>query len=323
MEPPLISILVPIYNVEPYIERCTRSLFEQTYDNLEFVFVDDCTPDKSIQILETVIADYHDRAKQTRIIHHDHNRGCGVARNTLIDNSNGDFLFFVDSDDWIEPYAIELLVKKQQETKADIVTGCCKVHSGEKKENNRELGWNLDKVSLLSRLCRHQCSSVLWGRIIRKNLYDSVSCRCWDYGDDFVSFTQLLYYAQSISGINDVVYHYNRENATSLTDKLKNSLELQLQYLYNHQLVSEFFSGRDSNYQRICDETAVWMAYRFMVEWGKRGNKEGYKAMKDILNINYQIYHSLLGWDNSLKKAVANNYWLFYCYLTLRNMNRK
>ena len=93
MESPLVSILVPIYNVEPYIERCARSLFEQTYDNLEFVFVDDCTPDKSIQILETVITDYPNRAKQTRIIQHDHNRGLSATRNTLIYNSTGEFFF--------------------------------------------------------------------------------------------------------------------------------------------------------------------------------------------------------------------------------------
>ena len=79
--PPLISILIPVYNVEKFIERCARSVFEQTYENLEYVFVDDCSPDKSIQILERVLAEYPKREKQTKIIHHDKNRGVAAARN--------------------------------------------------------------------------------------------------------------------------------------------------------------------------------------------------------------------------------------------------
>ena len=66
---PLVSILVPVYNVEPYFERCARSVFEQTYDNLEYIFVDDCSPDNSIQILERVLAEYPHRVNQVKIIH--------------------------------------------------------------------------------------------------------------------------------------------------------------------------------------------------------------------------------------------------------------
>ena len=119
---PLVSILVPVYNVEQYIERCARSLFEQTYDNLEYIFVDDCTPDKSIQILERVLAEYPQRREQTKIIHHDRNRGLAAARNTAVENCSGVFLTHVDSDDWIEFNAVELLVNKQQENDADIVS---------------------------------------------------------------------------------------------------------------------------------------------------------------------------------------------------------
>ena len=115
MGTPLVSVLVPVYNVEPYIERCARSLFEQTYDNLEYIFCDDCSTDASIHILESVMKDYPQRLEQIRIIHHERNRGSAAARNTLIDNSNGVFLFWVDSDDWVETNAVDLLVSKQQE----------------------------------------------------------------------------------------------------------------------------------------------------------------------------------------------------------------
>ena len=71
-EQPSVTILVPIYNVEKWIEKCARSAFEQTYENLEYVFVDDCSPDKSVEILQRVVADYPHRAAKVRILHQLH-----------------------------------------------------------------------------------------------------------------------------------------------------------------------------------------------------------------------------------------------------------
>ena len=119
----LVSILVPVYKVEKYIEQCARSLFEQTYDNLEYIFLDDCSPDNSIEILKRVMEDYPERKAQVRIIRHERNRGLAAARNTALDAANGPFVTHVDSDDYLGRDAIRLLVKKQEETGADIVSG--------------------------------------------------------------------------------------------------------------------------------------------------------------------------------------------------------
>lgn len=108
--------MVPIYGVEKYIERCARSLFEQTYENLEYIFVDDCTPDKSIEILERVMEDYPNRKEQVRIIRHEHNRGLAAARNTALDAATSPFITHVDSDDYLSLDAIRLFVEKQMET---------------------------------------------------------------------------------------------------------------------------------------------------------------------------------------------------------------
>ena len=121
MRLPLVSILIPVYQVEDYIERCARSAFEQTYQNLEFVFVDDGSTDSSIYVLKSVINDYPDLKDHIRIIRHPENRGLAAARNTAIKSCHGDFVMHVDSDDWLEPDAAELLVRRQQETEADII----------------------------------------------------------------------------------------------------------------------------------------------------------------------------------------------------------
>ena len=128
-----VSVLVPIYGVEHYIERCARSLFEQTYPNLEYVFVNDCTPDRSVDILKQVMESYPNRVDAVKVINHNTNRGIAAARNTLIDNAVGDYVCYVDSDDWLELDAIEKLVKKLMESGAEIVSGSYLLHYGEEE----------------------------------------------------------------------------------------------------------------------------------------------------------------------------------------------
>lgn len=116
-----INIATPIKSAEKYIERFVRSLFEQTYQNIEYVFVNDCTKDCSIEILSGIISLYPKRQHAIKIINHDRNKGLATARNTAIKHASGDFIIHVDSDDWIEKTMVEQLVQKQAETCADIV----------------------------------------------------------------------------------------------------------------------------------------------------------------------------------------------------------
>ena len=118
-----ISIFTPIYGVEKYIQQCARSLFEQSYASIEYIFVDDCTPDKSIGILQSLLKEYPERAQQVRIIHHDRNRGVGAARQTALMAATGDYLLFADSDDMLPEDAVEKLTTIAESTHADLVDG--------------------------------------------------------------------------------------------------------------------------------------------------------------------------------------------------------
>ena len=177
-EQPSVTILVPIYNVEKWIEKCARSAFVQTYENLEYVFVDDCSPDKSVEILQRVVADYTHRAAKVRILHHDHNRGLASARNTLVDACTTEFLFHLDSDDWIEPTAIELLVKNQLETGSDIVTGEALLFKDGIEEPYLSRFNNKDDV--LTSFLKLELSHTVWGRLIRTSLYKDNKIKCID-----------------------------------------------------------------------------------------------------------------------------------------------
>lgn len=116
---PLVSIVVPVYGVEKYIERCARSIMEQTYPNLESIFVDDCSPDNSIKILQRVVDDYPQR--NVKIVRQDRNQGSAATRNRAFDEATGEYIMFADSDDWIEPDQIEMMVEAIDKRGLDVV----------------------------------------------------------------------------------------------------------------------------------------------------------------------------------------------------------
>ena len=116
-----VSVLVPVYNVSKFIERCLHTLFSQTYDNIQYIFVNDCTPDQSIEIIQKVLNKYPQRKEHVKIINHDKNRGLAAARNTGIENAGGEYVLHIDSDDYIELDMVELMFGKAKEEDADIV----------------------------------------------------------------------------------------------------------------------------------------------------------------------------------------------------------
>lgn len=100
---PKISVIVPIWGVEKYIAKCARSLFESSFDDIEYIFVDDCTPDKSIDVLMAVMEEYPHRKSKSMIIRHENNKGLPQARKTGFEASHGQWITYCDSDDWVAP----------------------------------------------------------------------------------------------------------------------------------------------------------------------------------------------------------------------------
>ena len=117
---PLVTIGIPVYNVEPYIEKCLLSVLGQTYDNLEILVIDDLGTDNSMQMVAD-LQNSHPRGAELRVIRHEQNKGLGEARNTAIDAAKGTYLYFVDSDDYIEPNTVELLLAEAVEHDTDVV----------------------------------------------------------------------------------------------------------------------------------------------------------------------------------------------------------
>ena len=112
-----VSVVIPVYNVEKYIERCARSLFEQTLDSIEYIFVDDCSPDNSIAVMENVLAEYPHRKEQIKIIRHEVNQGPYAARRHALQAATGDYVISCDADDWVD---YDLYEKMEKDVLAEL-----------------------------------------------------------------------------------------------------------------------------------------------------------------------------------------------------------
>jgi glycosyltransferase involved in cell wall biosynthesis len=130
---PLVTIGIPVYNVEPYIEKCLLSVLNQTYQNLEILVVDDLGTDKSMQIVENIQKNHY-RGSCIKIYIQTHNSGSGEARNSVIRQAKGHYIYFLDSDDYIEPNTIELMLKEAEEHHTDAVIASL-----------RKVIWNTDQ----------------------------------------------------------------------------------------------------------------------------------------------------------------------------------
>ena len=320
---PLVSILVPVYNVEQYIERCARSVFEKTYDYLEFIFVDDCTPDNSIAILEKVIEDYPERKKNVRIIHHPQNKGLKAVRNTAVDASKGTFVSHVDSDDWLEKDAIELLVKKQLETDADIVTGrtCLDSPYHFKHKDYLSGGWDLDREALLENILTRKVTAVLWLRLIRKSLYIDNGIRALEGengAEDYEVFPRLVYYSKKVAGIDSYTYHYNWSNEYSITNKTEESVSIQKGILKSFKSIASFFSDKDPYLHEIVAGRVVEYIYYWLWKNNNNKNREGYKTFLKFMKESDKRFWDRVGWDNPIKRLVESNYYSMIMYIKFR-----
>lgn len=170
MSQPLVSVLVPIYNVEKYIERCARSIFEQAYENLEIIFVNDCTPDNSVGVLRKVLAEYPNRIAQTQIINHEKNLGLAGARLTGLKTSTGKYIQNIDSDDYIDKNMISEMVALAKQEKADI-TICDFMYVYTNKKEHIYVNPPLDPLSCLECVLVGIVHSSVCNKLIRRDLY--------------------------------------------------------------------------------------------------------------------------------------------------------
>lgn len=211
---PLVSIIVPVYNVEPYIEQCCRSVFEQTYDNCEFIFVDDCGSDRSMEILYGLIEEYAHLKGRIRILHNEGNKGIVITRKNGIEAAKGEYVQFVDSDDYVKHDMTEQLVKLAVEHDADMVICDYDTDYGEIEHMNQHVVTLLDNIHCMClELQADVRSVVVWNKLIRRRLLDDNQLaelsNVWCNEDGVLMFCA-YYHSKTIVSTTQSFYYYRR-----------------------------------------------------------------------------------------------------------------
>jgi len=322
---PLISICVPIYGVEKYIERCARSLFAQTYSDVEYIFVDDCGKDQSVEILNRVIAEYPE--KKVQLLRHEQNRGLAAARNTAVAAAKGDFIMHLDSDDWLEPDAVEILMTRQQETSADIVSGNALAHYADHEEELVEPDY-ASVEDMVHQTIKLTLDHVVWRRVIRKSLYDEhaiCTVEGVNIGEDHHTLPRLVYYAKAIAKVDKVVYHYNCVNENSyMQAKAAESFNAK-RYRNDRDSINmllDFFAYKDESCVQELKGYKMEYAYRNL--WGvlKDGNQEAFDELcRDMQSV--KDYADEVGWTTAKIEHIASHYRYYWLLVRWRILLKK
>ncbi len=273
---PLVSIIVPVYGVERYIERCAVSLFEQTYKDIEYIFVNDATPDKSIKVLQEVIKRYPERAKSVRIVEHPHNKGLSAARNTGLDYVTGEYIWHVDSDDYVATNAVAKWVESAEKHNADIVI--CDINVVTSKGINTEKVTYNNKTDYIRRLLQHTQKCAHWNKFYRKSLLDETGIRSDEQirlAEDYAVTPRLLYCAQRVVMYHEPLYFYETTNQSSYVHNLSRAA-IESQHRADGILMDFFV-----NKPEYADIIAV-LPQRSMVSLIKNSEANGWQEILEV-----------------------------------------
>lgn len=196
---PLISVIIPVYGVEKYIERCARSLFEQTFQDIEYIFIDDCSPDNSILILKQVLSEYPNRVNQTIIHRMPHNTGQGGVRRWGMQNFQGDFVIHCDSDDWMDRNMLNTMYSLAVSQNADIVV--CDYYRSD-GVNHTYIKCGVPKKTLMQ--------GPVWNKLIRSTIItqNSIEFPIANKAEDGAIMAQLSFFSKKFVYVKQALYYY-------------------------------------------------------------------------------------------------------------------
>ena len=217
---PLISVIVPIYNIERYISRCVDSLFLQTYQNVELIFIDDCSTDNSSSIVKEKIDKYRGSSSITFVRLHK-NMGLSAARNRGIRLAKGEYILHVDGDDFIDKNALQFLFDAIEKTNAEIAVSDFNLVFLDRISSYSHP--EVSKREYLQRILSGKCPCCIWGKLISRRLIEEKgiwSINDVNYAEDYAVVPRLIDVANSVCFVHKKLYNYNRTNLSSLTHKL-------------------------------------------------------------------------------------------------------
>lgn len=204
----LISVIVPVYNVQTYLDRCIQSIVGQDYQNLEIILVENGSSDCSMALC----CKWAEQDARIRVLSVQDNHGVSAARNLGMESARGDLWMFVDSDDYLPPDAVQILYDRMKEDKSDLVMGKHLHAVADGSATDKMCSWMTDCVlspeEILENPTGQEFPVCLWGKLYRRSVWEEIVLPPLVCGEDLWVFPQILARCQRVSVTEQVVYFY-------------------------------------------------------------------------------------------------------------------
>ena len=301
---PKVSVIIPVYGVEKYIERCARSLFEQTIDDIEYLFIDDCSPDKSVEILKHVLEEYPQRKDQVVIHRMEQNSGQAKVREWGMRNATGEYVIHCDSDDWVDVRMYEEMYNKAIEEDADVVV--CDFCSTDCENEQYSKGLiSKERENVIADILLWRIAGCLWNKLVKRKEYTDhdLNYPTHNMGEDAALIVQILWNAKRISYLPKPLYYYYT-NPTSITKDITDDKIRQrfLQATANVELIEQFLDGKTTG--KITDALTKYIFEQsYLIVSLARKNKEDLSIWRrSVGKIRSRVYKcSYLSIKNKLE----------------------
>ena len=257
---PAVSVIVLVYDVEQYIERCARGLFEQTLEDMEYIFVDDCTPDASMDILERVLDDYPARRGQVKVLHNETNRGQAYSRRRGVEAATGEYIIHCDSDDWPEKdmYA-KLYCKASSENLDMVICRLQRVYPDLTTVPGTDI---LGQEDVLGALIRQDIYSHTANKLISRKAYEKgIIYPVCNMSEDSAMVIQLACNCESFGYVDEILYNYSvREGSISYSIESVDKID-QMRHNYDLAFSALKARGLAGKYKRDIRNLKCWLKY--------------------------------------------------------------
>ena len=256
----MISIIVPVYNTEKYLDQCIQSVLVQTYTNWELLLINDGSTDLS----GTICDQYATKDRRIRVFHKE-NGGVSSARNVGLDNARGKWIMFIDADDWVEPSMLKELRTVALDNNADYVY-CDLLFDYGKYQKYYSAPTYISEHSIMLKNFIKSTWTVIWNSLVKAEIYSKQNLRFsqdYTYCEDFLFAVKTMFYAHKIAYAPKAYYHYNQLNAASCMRNLNSTKMRHEQSAYMDAIA--FF--KEQHVYDLYTQEMGWRILKSKQEW--------------------------------------------------------
>ncbi|MFK9089948.1 glycosyltransferase family 2 protein [Bacillus salipaludis] len=328
MEPHKISVVVPIFKVEKYLNRCVDSIINQTYSNLEIILVDDGSPDACGMIAE----EYATSDNRIKVVHKK-NGGLSDARNFGIQYVTGEYILFVDSDDWLEKTMIEKMINISLSYNADVVQSAFYyAYEDYLLFDNRYYQKDdppivLDNISLMTELVvNERVKNFAWGKLYKTEIIRDISFKKGVLFEDVFWAHNVMHRVNSYVIINEPLCYYFQRSDSIVSTYTTRNLDIIMGLKERHCFIEEFYKDLICQSFKVILNTCL-IHYYLLLANRKIDVKGKYrKEIKNYIKSNYRHFKESVKNDTSLRNKLflfSIHPFLYFCFLILTKVLRK